>query len=270
MVLKGRKLRGIYNKSMVCSEKELGISDEHEGIMLLDWDEFKHLPPGTPFQDVLGDAVLDIDMLPNIARAYNVLGVAREIAALLGKPLRYPSLDVVMDGASIAGEVTIDIREPELNPRFTFALIRDVEIKPSPGWMQRRLRLVGQRPINNIVDITNYVMFELGQPLHAYDYDVLRERAGGDAPLIITRLPEAGERHTTLDGVDHALDDFNIMVADTQGSLGFGGIMGGLESEIWDPVTMGNPLDAMGIEVDDDAELTVGKASVQRPATTTV
>lgn len=271
MVLKGRKLRGIYNKSMVCSEKELGLSGSHEGILLLDWDEFGHLPPGTPFQDVLGDAVLDIDMLPNIARAYNVIGVAREIAALLGRPLRYPPLDVVMEGVPIEGEVTIEIREPELNPRFTFALIRDVEIRESPQWMQRRLRLVGQRPINNIVDITNYVMFELGQPLHAYDYDVLCERAGGNPPHIITRLPEPGERHTTLDGVDHVLDDFNIMVADRQGSLGFGGIMGGLESEIWDPATMGSPLDAMGIELGEGSDAPVlGKASVKRPATTTV
>ncbi|MCD4686906.1 MAG: phenylalanine--tRNA ligase subunit beta, partial [Anaerolineae bacterium] len=270
MTLKGRALRGIFNKSMVCSEKELGISDEHEGIMLLDWDEFGHLPPGTPFQDVLGDAVLDIDILPNIARAYSILGVAREIAALFGKELRYPSFDVQMAGATIEGTVELDIRAPELNPRFTFTLIRDVEMRPAPQWMQRRLKLVGQRPINNIVDITNYVMFELGQPLHAYDYDVLVQRAGGNAPLIITRLPDAGEKHTTLDGVEHDLDDFNIMVADGVDALGFGGIMGGLESEIWDPVTMGDPLDALGIEVADDDELTRGKASVQRPATTNV
>ncbi len=271
MVLKGRKLRGIYNKSMVCSEKELGISNDHVGIMLLDWDEFGHFPPGTPFQDVLGDAVLEIEMLPNIARAYSIIGVAREVAALLGKKLHLPPLDVVMQGPPIAGEVTIEIQEPELNPRFTFGLIRDAVIKESPQWMQRRLKLVGQRPINNIVDITNYVMFEFGQPLHAYDYDELRRRAGGDAPHIVTRLPEPGERHTTLDGVDHALDDFNIMVADTRGSLGFGGIMGGLETEIWDPVTMGNPLDALGIELDEDAAAEEVAAQVQqRPATTNV
>jgi len=269
MILKERALRGIPNRSMVCSEKELGLSDDHEGIMLLPWDEFGHLPPGTPFQDVLGDAVLDIDMLPNIARAYNIVGVAREVAALTGKPLRFPSLDVVAEGAPIAGEVSIEIREPELNPRFTLALIRDIELKPSPGWMQRRLKLAGMRPINNIVDATNYVMLELGQPLHAFDFDTLKERAGGKPPVIITRLPDPGEHLMTLDGEDHALDEFNILVADTAGSLSIGGIMGGLESEVNDPSL--EVLDATGIELGEDAERSLhGKANARRPATRNV
>lgn len=271
MILKEKALRGIPNRSMVCSEKELGISDDHEGIMLLDWDEFGHLPPGTPFQDVLGDAVLDIDMLPNIARCYNIVGVAREVAALTGAPLRLPPLDVVMEGPPIAGQVALDIREPELNPRFTLALLKGVTIKPSPQWIQRRLRLAGMRPINNIVDATNYVMIELGEPLHAFDYDILVERAGGQAPTIITRLPDPGEHLVTLDDKDHALDEYNILVADTAGGLSVGGVMGGLESEIWDPVTMGNPLDAMGIEISGDEQEPVhGKASVRRPATENV
>jgi phenylalanyl-tRNA synthetase beta chain len=271
MILQERKLRGIPNRSMVCSEMELGISNDHEGIMLLGWDEFGHLPPGTPFQDVLGDAILDIDMLPNIARCYNIVGVAREVAALTGGTLRLPPLDVVAEGPSIEGTAFLDIREPELNPRFTLALIRDVEIKESPEWIKRRLRLAGMRPINNIVDATNYVMIELGQPLHAFDYDILVERAGGQPPTIITRLPDPGEHLVTLDDQDHALDDYNILVADTAGSLSIGGIMGGLESEIWDPITMGNPLDAMGIEVDENAETPQpGKASTQRGATQTV
>lgn len=270
MVLKGRELRGIYNKSMVCSEKELGISDEHEGIMLLDWDEFGHLLPGTPFQDVLGDAVLDIDMLPNIARCYSVVGVAREVAALTGQELRLPPLDVVMDGAPIEGRVDIDIRESELNPRFTFALIEGVEMVDSPQWMQRRLRLCGQRPINNMVDCTNYVMLELGQPLHAFDYGVLTERANGAAPTIITRLAEPGEHLVTLDAQDHALDEWNILVTDTEGALGFGGIMGGLESEIWDPTTMSNPLEAADAEVSKGDELVKGISFADRPATSSV
>ncbi|MBN1201045.1 MAG: phenylalanine--tRNA ligase subunit beta [Anaerolineae bacterium] len=269
MILKERKLRGIPNRSMVCSEKELGISNEHEGIMLLDWDEFGDMPPGTPLQDVLGDAVLDIDMLPNIARCYNIVGVAREVAALTGAELRLPPLDVVAEGPPIEGQVRIEIREPELNPRFTFALLRDIEIKESPGWMQRRLKLTGMRPINNIVDATNYVMLELGEPLHAFDYDVLRERAGGNPPTIITRLPEPGEHLVTLDGQDHTLDDFNILVADQQGALAFGGVMGGLESEIWDPSM--EVLDATGVEVDEDGDkLPHGKAAARRVSTTNV
>jgi phenylalanyl-tRNA synthetase beta chain len=272
MILQERKLRGIPNRSMVCSEKELGISDDHEGIMLLDWDEFGHLTPGTPFQDVLGDAVLDIDLLPNVARCYNIVGVAREVAALTGGTLRLPPLDVVAEGPPIEGKVSIEIREPELNPRFTLALIRDVVIKASPEWMQRRLKLAGMRPINNIVDATNYVMLELGEPLHAFDYDILLERAGGQAPTIITRLPDPGEHLITLDGEDHVLDDYNILVADTAGSLSMGGIMGGLESEIWDPATMGDPLDAMGIEIgkETEEEPLRGKASLRRPPTENV
>ena len=269
MILKERALRGIPNRSMVCSEKELGLSDDHEGILLLPWDEFGHFLPGTPFQDVLGDAVLDIDMLPNVARAYNIVGVAREVAALTGKPLRFPSLDVVAEGAPIAGEVSIEIREPELNPRFTLALIRDVELKPSPQWMQRRLRLAGMRPINNIVDATNYVMLELGQPLHAFDFDVLKARAGGQPPVIITRLPDPGEHLVTLDGQDHALDEFNILVADTAGALSIGGVMGGLESEVYDPAVEAR--DAVGVEGDEDAgRLLHAEVGARRPATRNV
>ena len=268
MVLKERALRGIPNRSMVCSEKELGISDDHEGIMLLPWDEFGHFAPGTPFQDVLGDAVLEIEMLPNVSRAFNIVGVAREVAALTGGTLRFPPLDVVAEGPAIAGTVAIDIREPELNPRFTLALIRDVTLKPSPEWMQRRLKLAGMRPINNLVDATNYVMLELGQPLHAFDYDTLVERAGGPAPTIITRLPDPGEHLVTLDGEDHTLDEYNILVTDTAGSLSIGGIMGGLESEVQDPDT--DVLDATGVAPGDPAEPVPGKAIAHSYGTTNV
>jgi phenylalanyl-tRNA synthetase beta chain len=228
MKIKPRKLRGIDNRSMVCSEKELGISDEHEGIMLLESDA----TPGTPVQDVLGDVILHLDLTPNLARCFSMLGVAREVAALTGQKVKYPSLEVMAKGPSIEGQVDIDIREPELNPRFTAALIKGITIEPAPEWMQRRLKAAGMRPISNIVDVTNYVMLETGQPLHAFDYDILVERAGNKAPTVITRLPDKGERLTTLDGVDHALDEFTILVADTAGGLSIGGIMGGLESEI--------------------------------------
>ncbi|MFO7321592.1 MAG: phenylalanine--tRNA ligase subunit beta [Chloroflexota bacterium] len=235
MILKERKLRGIPNRSMVCSEKELGISDSHEGIILMHSD-FGH-PPGTPLQDVLGDVIIEVEFTPNLARAMSILGVAREVAALLDKPLREPSYDVLMQGASIEGQVAIDIREPELNPRFTLALLRNTRIGPSPDWMRWRLERIGQRPINNIVDVTNYVMFETGQPLHAFDYDKLVARAGGKAPTIITRLPEPGETLKTLDGVERKLDAHNILVADTAGALSLGGIMGGEETEISDETT---------------------------------
>jgi phenylalanyl-tRNA synthetase beta chain len=232
MILKEKALRGIPNRSMVCSEKELGISDEHEGILLLEADA--SYVPGTPLQDILGDAILNVELTPNLARAFSIVGVAREVAALLGKELRYPSFNYVAEGKPIDGQVAIEIREPEFNPRFTLALIRDVEIKPSPQWIQRRLKLVGQRPINNIVDITNYITFEIGQPLHAFDYDKLKARAGGKQPTIITRLPEPAETLETLDQEHHTLEPHNILVCDTAGVLSLGGIIGGAETEISD------------------------------------
>lgn len=236
MILKGKPLRGVFNKSMVCSEKELGMSDEHEGIILMHAapkdSKGKPYPAGTPLQDALGDVILEIELTPNLARAFSVIGVAREVAALLDKEVRYPSYEALMEGAAIEGTVHIDIREPELNPRFTLALLRDTKIQPSPEWMQRRLRAVGQRPINNIVDVTNYITFELGQPLHAFDYDKLRQRAGGNTPIIITRLPEPNETLETLDGVKRTLEPHNILVCDTRGVLSIGGVMGGAETEI--------------------------------------
>lgn len=231
MILKEKPLRGIPNRSMVCSEKELGMSESHEGIILMEEDP--GFPPGTPIADVLGDIILEIELTPNLARTFSILGVAREVGALLGKPVRQPSYDFIAQGAPIAGEVSIDIRNVELNPRFTLALLRDVEIKPSPDWIQRRLKAVGQRPINNIVDITNYITFEIGQPLHAFDYDTLKERAGG-VPTIITRLPEPGETLNTLDEAQRTLEPHNILVCDTAGVLSLGGVIGGAETEITD------------------------------------
>ena len=231
MTLKGRELRGIYNKSMVCSEKELGISDEHEGVIILEHDA-GHVA-GSPFADVLGDVVLDIEFTPNLARCFSMIGVAREVAALLDTPLRYPSFDFLAEGAPIAEQVAIDIQEPELNPRFTLTLLRDCQVRQSPFWMRHRLKLIGQRPRNNIVDITNYITFELGQPLHAFDYDELCQRAGG-LPTIITRLPEPGETLETLDDVLRELGGETILVADTAGALALGGVMGGGETEIGD------------------------------------
>ncbi len=237
MILKEKALRGIPNRSMVCSEKELGISDSHEGIILMHDDP--GFPPGTPAQDVLGDVIFDIELTPNLARAYSILGVAREAAALLDVPLREPSYEFVAEGAPIEGQVSIEIREPELNPRFTFALIHGTTVQPSPEWMQRRLISVGQRPINNIVDVTNFITFEIGQPMHAYDYAklVARARRRRSHPHIITRLARQGEQIETLDEVQRTMDDFSILVTDEAGALGIGGIIGGAETEISEATT---------------------------------
>lgn len=238
MKLKGRKLRGIHNRCMLCSEKELGLSDDHEGIMILEGNYV----PGTPLQDVLGDVVFDIAIIPNIARCASIVGVAREVAALTGQEVRYPNYDVVQEGASIEGKVTISTDDPNLNPRFVAMVIEGVEQKSSPQWMQRRLRLAGQRPINVVVDISNYVMLEMGQPNHTFDYDFLRRRAdeynGPDAPIHIhTRLPREGETLTTLDGEVRQLPPYTILVTDPAGALSLGGVMGGEDSEISDATT---------------------------------
>jgi phenylalanyl-tRNA synthetase beta chain len=237
MILKEKPLRGIPNRSMVCSAKELGLGEDHDGILLLDPADVgaKH-PPGTPFVDVLGDVILEIDILPNTARAFGIFGVAREVAALTGQTAREPSYDYLADKSlGAAGEAfAIEIKDARLNPRFCGMLIRDVQLMPSPGWLRRRLAAVGVRAISNMVDITNYIMFETGQPLHAFDYDVLVGRAGGGKPTIITRTAAPGEKLTTLDGVERVLDEQVILVCDTAGSLSVGGVMGGLESEISD------------------------------------
>jgi len=238
--LKRAKIRGVDSYSMVCSEKELGITEEHEGIILLD----DNSPVGMPLADYMGDAVLDISILPNMARNANVIGVARELAALTGRELKKPTIKFRTDGESVEELVSIEITNPELNPRFVLGLIRNVEIKPSPYQIQRRLKLAGMRPINNIVDATNYAMLDLGEPLHAFDYDVLKERAqkhraerspkgAVEAKIkIITRSAKDGEKLTTLDNTERTLTSMNVLVCDEKGPLSVAGVMGGAESEV--------------------------------------
>jgi phenylalanyl-tRNA synthetase beta chain len=228
--LKRAKIRGIDSYSMVCSEKELGISDDHEGVIFLDDDAVV----GTPLVDYMGDAVLEVKINPNMGRNTSILGIARELAALTGRPLKKPDYSLVTSGESIEGKVKIQIDDPKLNPRFTLGLIRGVEIKESPYRVQRRLRLVGTRAINNIVDATNYTMFEIGEPLHAFDYNVLQERADGKPVVIHTRMAKAGEKLTTLDGIERNLTATNVLVCDQKGALSLAGVMGGAESEVND------------------------------------
>jgi phenylalanyl-tRNA synthetase beta chain len=234
ITLKATKIRGVLSEGMVCSEKELGISEEHEGIMILDDDA----PTGTPLQDYLGDVVLDLDLTPNMARCFSIVGVAREVAALTGEECRlgdWPRLagEVGSDGTSW---VEIEIADPHLCPRYTVGLVRDVKIGPSPSWLQRRLSLAGMRPISNIVDVSNYVMLEWGQPLHAFDYDLLRGRDGGtppaSTPRIVIRRARPGEAMTTLDGVQRALAPDMLLITDGGGPVAVAGVMGGFESEV--------------------------------------
>lgn len=231
--LKRTKIRGVESFSMVCSEKELGISDEHEGIIVLDADA----PTGTALAEYMGDAVFEVSILPNMIRDASIVGVARELSAVTGNELRIPRRSVASSGPAIGGYAAIEIRNPQLNPRFVLGMLSGVKPQESPYWVQRRLRLAGMRPINAIVDATNYVMIETGEPLHAFDYDVLRARAGGKPPTIITRAAQPGETLTTLDEVERTLDENDILVTDTAGPLSLAGVMGGLESEVTSTTT---------------------------------
>jgi phenylalanyl-tRNA synthetase beta chain len=228
--LKPSKIRGVPSDAMVCSAYELGISDEHAGIILLENDA----PVGQPLAEFMGEIVLDIDVLPNMARCLSMVGIARETAALTGQTLKLPPRTLEATGAPIEGQVRIEIEDPKLSARYAALLIRDIKIDSGPGWMQRRLTYAGMRPISNVVDITNYVMLEWGQPLHAFDYDSLVRRAGGKAPTITVRPARAGERLRTLDNVDRPLTPDDVIIADEGGPVAIAGVMGGAETEVAD------------------------------------
>jgi phenylalanyl-tRNA synthetase beta chain len=226
--LKPKPIRGFPSDSMVCSVRELGISDDHEGIVLLP----PETPVGAPLVDLLGDVVLEIDVLPNMARCNSIVGLAREIAALTGQRLKPPSFAVSQQGPGIEGKATVTIENAEHSRRYTAMLIEGVTVQPSPHWMQRRLTMCGMRPINNLVDISNYLMLELGQPTHAFDYDKLAARVGGKAPAITVRMAKAGEKLTTLDNVERKLEPHHLVIADAKGVVALAGVMGGLETEV--------------------------------------
>ncbi len=230
--LKKTKIRGVPSRAMVCSEKELGLSEEQVDIIYLPDDA----PVGMPLAEYMGDAVLEFDIKGPFAHLYSVVGIAREVAALLDVPLRRDVLEVLerypAELTPTPDFLTLEIADPDLCPRYSAALVRGVEVKPSPFWMQVRLLRAGMRPINNIVDTTNYVMLELGQPLHAFDAHVLRAKPGEDRPAIIVRRAKAGEQMATLDGEMHTFDGEMLLITDGGGPVAVAGVMGGLESEV--------------------------------------
>ncbi len=230
--LKGSKIRGIRSEGMVCSERELGISEEHEGIILLPMDA----PVGTPLCDYLGDEVVEIELTPDMARCLSMIGIAREVSALTEAPLHLPADEWQPNGNDSAENyVAVEIADPALCNRYTAVLIKDVTIGASPSWMQQRLAKAGMRSVNNVVDITNYIMLEWGQPLHAFDYDVLVSRAqriGESKPTIIVKRAGNGEKFTTLDDLNRTLDESMLMITDKAGSIAVAGVMGGQESEV--------------------------------------
>ncbi|MDH4367984.1 MAG: phenylalanine--tRNA ligase subunit beta, partial [Dehalococcoidia bacterium] len=221
-VLKPAKIRGIVSEGMVCSEKELGISESHEGILILP----PEAPVGAPLSAYMGDVVLDLDITPNRPDCLSVIGIAREIAALTGEAIHLPEVHYEEKEKSIDSFASVDIVSPDLCPRYCASLVTGIRIAPSPVWLQQRLNSCGMRPINNVVDVTNYVMLEYGQPLHAFDYDKLRGRQ------IIVRRSGKGETITTLDGSKRTLGADILVIADKEGAVAVAGIMGGLDSEV--------------------------------------
>ena len=226
--LKSAKIRGVVSSGMVCSEKELGISDSHQGIMVLPAEA----PVGKPLADYLGDVIFDLEITPNRSDCLSVIGIAREVAALTGESVSLPEVSYEEKTPPADQQITVEIADPDLCPRYCATLITGVKIAESPLWMQQRLLSCGQRPINNIVDITNYVMLEYGQPLHAFNYRLVRGRK------IIVRRAAEGEVLTTLDGVERVLSSNMLVIADAEGSVALAGIMGGGNSEVADDTTV--------------------------------
>jgi phenylalanyl-tRNA synthetase beta chain len=222
--IKKSKIRGEESFGMLCSEKELGFAEESAGIMILPQD----LPLGMPLFDVLGlkDTVFEIGLTPNRADCLSVIGVAREIAAKLGKKVHYPGHAVVETGGPIADIASVSVENFDLCPRYTARYISGCTIAPSPQWLVQRLKSVGMRSINNVVDVTNYVLIEYGHPLHAFDY---RQLAGG---RIVVKTAAEGEIFTTLDGQERQLRATDLTIRDGEKVVALAGIMGGENSEI--------------------------------------
>ncbi len=231
MTVRPTRIRGVESAGMLCAEDELGLSSDHSGLLELPEDA----TPGAPLRAILGgpDIVLDLEITPNRPDCLSLLGIARELAAIRRRPLKPLPLDLPAAGGppSVAEAVRVTVEAPDLCPRYTARLIRGVRIAPSPRWMQIRLSRAGLRPICNVVDVTNYVLLEMGQPLHAFD---LARLAG---PEIRVRRAAEGELIRTLDGVDRELDPSILVIADAVRPVAVAGVMGGEGSEVSDPTS---------------------------------
>ena len=220
--LKAARIRGVVSEGMICSELELGLGSNHDGILVLPDDA----PTGTPLDDYLGDTILDLEVTPNRLDCFSILGVAHEVAALTGQTVREPDIDYREDGPPINEQASVSLADPDLCHRYTASLIQGLKIGPSPQWLQDRLTKAGLRPISNVVDVTNYVMLEFNQPLHAFDLDKVKDHT------IIVRRARSGETLETLDGVVRELNPEVLVIADARDPIGLGGVIGGANSEI--------------------------------------
>ena len=222
--IKRSKIRGVLSEGMLCSEIELDLGQDASGIMILP----ASVPLGEDLGEALGlqDTILDIGITPNRPDCLCIIGVAREIAALTHQRVKYPRSALTDQGEEIHQKTSVTIMDQDLCPRYVARMIEDVKIGPSPSWMKNRLEKVGIRSINNVVDVTNYIMMEYGQPLHAFDFELLE---GG---RIVVRRAKEGEEFITLDGVKRMLDGEMLMICDAAKPVAIAGVMGGLNSEI--------------------------------------
>lgn len=228
--IKKSKLRGVASCGMCCSKRELGLGTDHEGIWILPEDA----AVGMPIAEYLGltDTVIDLEITPNRPDCLSMVGFAREVGAMYGFDWCEPAAQLEESDESIEGQVSVAIDDAERCPRYTARLIKGVKVGPSPDWLVERLTAIGQRSINNIVDVTNYVLFELGQPLHTFDFDTLDLEDG--AAHIIVRAAQDGEKLVTLDEAERELTDDMTVIATPKRAVALAGVMGGLDSEVTD------------------------------------
>ena len=229
MTIKEAKLRGVDSQGMLCSAKELGLAEDVDGLLILPADTVV----GGKLSDALGgmDTVFDIEVTPNRPDWLSVIGIAREISALTGNPIRLPEVTVQESGDSVEKLTSVKVEAPDLCPRYTARVIRGVKIGPSPAWLKQTLEKVGLRSVNNVVDVTNYVLFECGHPLHAFDYNMLADHR------IVVRRATKGEAFVAIDGTKHELTGEMLVIADAKRAVALAGVMGGKESEINDQTT---------------------------------
>lgn len=220
---------GVVSNGMLCSGDELGLTADADGILILE----PSTPLGAKLADLYGDVVLDVDVKPNRGDALSIVGIAREVAAVVGGRVELPPMDLDERGPAIRERLAVSVGDARLCPRFVGRWIEGVEVKPSPDWVQMRLLAAGIRPISNVVDASNYVMVELGKPIHTFDAGAVARDPHGRAGITV-RLAAPGERLATLDHVDRVLDAETLLIADANGPLGIAGVMGGASSEVSD------------------------------------
>ena len=229
--IKVGKIRGVESHGMLCSPQELGLPDEVDGLLILREDA----KVGQPFAEYLGrsggDVLYDLEVTPNRPDLNSVIGIAREIAAVTGNPLKVPEIKIQSTGGKVEDLIAVHIEDAELCPRYTARVIKGVKIGPSSDWLKNTLEKVGIRSISNVVDVTNYVMLETGQPLHAFDYHLIAKGANGK-PTIVVRRAAAGEKFKTLDNQERTLTSEMLLIADEQKGIALAGVMGGQNTEI--------------------------------------